>query len=43
MESALKCELEIKKRPAQHLGLLLLNGSYQEFENYISKIFFKHF
>jgi len=43
MDSALKFELEIKKRPAQHLGLLLLNGSYQEFEDYFSKSFFKHF
>ena len=43
MDSALKFELEIKKRPAQHLGLLLLNGSYQEFEDYISKSFVKHF
>ena len=43
MDSALKFELEIKKRPAQHLGLLLLNGSYKEFEDYISKSFFKHF
>ena len=43
MDSALKFELEIKKRPAQHLGLLLLNGSYQEFEDYISKRFVKHF
>ena len=43
MDSALKFELEIKKRPAQHLGLLLLNVSYQEFEDYISKSFFKHF
>ena len=43
MDSALKFELEIKKRPAQHLGLLLLNGSYQEFEDYIFKRFFKHF
>jgi len=43
INSALKFELEIKKRPAQHLGLLLLNGSYQEFEDYISKSFFKHF
>ena len=43
IDSALKFELEIKKRPAQHLGLLLLNGSYQEFEDSISKSFFKHF
>mgnify|MGYP000241385094 CR=1 FL=1 len=43
IDSALKFELEIKKRPAQHLGLLLLNGSYQEFEDYISKSFVKHF
>lgn len=27
MDSTLKFELELKKRPAQHLGLLLLNGS----------------
>ena len=33
IDSALKFELEIKKRPAQHLDLLLLNGSYQEFED----------
>ena len=26
MDSGLKFELEIKKRPAQYLGLLLLNG-----------------
>lgn len=43
MNSVFKFELEIKKRPAQHLGLLLLNGSYQEFEDYIYKSFFKHF
>lgn len=43
MDSALKFELEIKKRPAEHLDLFLLNGSYQEFEDYISKSFFKHF
>ena len=43
MDSALKFELEIKKRPAQHFGLLLLNGSYQESEDYLSKSFFKHF
>lgn len=43
MDSGLKFELEIKKRPAQHLGLLLLNRLYQEFEDYISKSFFKHF
>ena len=43
MDSGLKFELEIKKRPAQHLGLLLLNGLYPEFEDYISKSFFKHF
>ena len=43
IDSALKFELEIKKRPAQHLGLLLLNGSYQEFEDYIFKRFVKHF
>ena len=43
MDYALKFELEIKKRPAQHLGLLLLKGSYQEFEDYLSKSFFKQF
>lgn len=43
MDSALKFELEIKKRPAQYFGLLLLNASYQEFEDYLSKSFFKHF
>ena len=43
MDSALKFELEIKKRPAQYFGLLLLNGSYQEFEDYLSKSFFKQF
>ena len=43
INSALKFELEIKKRPSQHLGLVLLNGSYQEFEDYISKSFVKHF
>lgn len=43
MDSALKFELEIKKRSIQHLGRLLLNGSYQEFEDYISKSFFKQF
>lgn len=43
MDSALKFELEIKKRSAQHLGLLLLKSSYQEFEDYISKSFVKHF
>lgn len=43
MDSALKFELELKKRPAQHLSLLLLKGSYQEFEDYLSKSFFKHF
>lgn len=43
IDSALKFELEIKKRPAQHFGRLLLNGSYQEFEDYLSKSFFKHF
>lgn len=43
MDSALKFELELKKRPAQHFGLLLLNGSYQEFEDYLSKSFFKYF
>jgi hypothetical protein len=43
MDSALKFELEIKKRTAQYFGLLLLNGSYQEFEDYLSKSFFKHF
>lgn len=43
MDSALKFELEIKKRPAQYLGLLLLKGSYQEFEDYLSKSFFKQF
>lgn len=43
MDFALKFELEIKKRPAQHFGLLLLNSSYQEFEHYLSKTFVKHF
>lgn len=43
MDSALKFELEIKKRPAQHLGLLLVKGSCQEFENYIPKSFVKRF
>lgn len=43
MDSALKFELEIKKRSAQHLGCFLLNGSYQEFEDYIFKSFFKQF
>ena len=43
MDSALKFELEIKKRPAQYLSLLLLNGSYQKFEDDISKSFVKHF
>lgn len=43
MDSGLKFELKVKKRPAQHLGLLLLNGLYQEFEDYISKSFFKRF
>ena len=43
MDSAIKFELEIKKRSAQHLGILLLNGSYQEFEDYLSKSLFKHF
>lgn len=43
IDSALKFELEIKKRPAQYFGLLLLKGSYQEFEDYLSKRFFKQF
>ena len=43
MDSALKFELEIKKRPAQYFGLLLLKGLYQEFEDYLSKSFFKQF
>ncbi len=43
MDYALKFELEIQKRPAQHLGLLLVKGFYQEFEDYISKSFLKHF
>lgn len=43
MNSTLKFELEIKKCPAQYLGLLLLNVLYQEFEDYISRSFFKHF
>lgn len=42
-DSGLKFELEIKRRPAQHLGLFLLNGLCPEFEDSISKIFFKHF
>ena len=41
MDSAFKFELEIKM--AQHLGFLILNGSYQEFEDYIFKSFVKHF
>ena len=43
IDSALKFELEIKKRPAQYFRFLLLIGSYQEFKNYLSKSFFKHF
>lgn len=43
IDSALKFELEIKKRPAQYFGLLLLKGSYQEFEDYLSKSFLKQF
>ena len=43
IESALKFELEIKKSPARQVGLLLLKGSCKEFENYISKKFFKKF
>jgi hypothetical protein len=41
IDSALKFELEINKRPAQYFGLLLLKGSYQEFEHYLSRSFFK--
>ena len=40
--SALKFELEIKKRPANKLGLLLLHSSFTEFESMVSKKFFNH-
>jgi hypothetical protein len=43
MDSALRFELEIKKDPASYLGLLLLKGSYEEFEDAISRRFFNHF
>ena len=43
MDSALKFELEIKKDPARYLGLLLLKGWYEEFEDAISRRFFNHF
>ena len=40
--SALKFELEIKKRPANKQGLLLLHSSFTEFESMVSKKFFNH-
>jgi hypothetical protein len=42
MDSALKFELEIKNQTANSLGLLLLNGFYQDFESTTSRRFLKH-
>lgn len=38
IHSALKFELEIKNKTANSLGLLLLNGFYQDFESTIYKL-----
>jgi hypothetical protein len=40
--SALKFELEIKKRAAKKLGLLLLRSLFTEFESMVSKKYFNH-
>jgi len=42
INSALKFELEIKNQTAHSLGLLLLNGFYQDFESTTSRRFLKH-
>jgi hypothetical protein len=42
INSALKFELEIKNQTANSLGLLLLNGFYQDFESTTSRRFLKH-
>ena len=42
IHSALKFELEIKNQTANSLGLLLLNGFYQDFESTTSRRFLKH-
>ena len=42
INSALKLELEIKNQTANSLGLLLLNGFYQDFESTTSRRFLKH-
>lgn len=41
--SALKFELEIKKRASQKLGLLLIHSVFTEFESMVSKKYFNHF
>ena len=38
-DNALKFELEIRKYPANSLGYLLLNDSFQQFEDFVSKKF----
>ena len=40
--SALKFELEIKKRAAKKLGLFLLHSVFTEFESMVSKNYFNH-
>ena len=40
--SALKFELEIKKRAAKKLGLLLIHSVFTEFESMVSKKYFNH-
>ena len=42
INSALKFEIEIKNQTANSLGLLLLNGFYQDFESTTSRRFLKH-
>ena len=42
INSALKFELETKNQTANSLGLLLLNGFYQDFESTTSRRFLKH-
>lgn len=41
LDSALKFEVEIKKTEAKDLGLLLLSNSFLEFEQLVTKKFFK--
>lgn len=42
INSTLKIELEIKNQTANSLGLLFLNGFYQDFESTTSRRFVKH-